>query len=143
MRNRTPFVYPHSLKSKYISIPPILYVKTIRLCIQTIIIQTTHEEVKRVKTSLSLVVRYANLIHSLTERMNLALVEPIRELFKDEVRVLGRKLGIPEQFVSRHSFFWSGQAIRVLGKVTRKKWINFAKQTPCILKNLEMQYFII
>ena len=76
---------------------------------------------KCVKTSLSLVDGYTNLIYSLPERMNLALAEPLRDLFKDEVRVLGRELGIPDQFASRNLFPGSGQAIRVLGKVTREK----------------------
>ncbi len=60
-------------------------------------------------------------VGGLPERMNMALVEPLRELFKDEVRALGRELGLPDTMVGRHPFPGPGLAIRVPGEITREK----------------------
>ncbi|AQX20971.1 GMP synthase (glutamine-hydrolyzing) [Bartonella sp. CDC_skunk] len=60
-------------------------------------------------------------VGGLPERMKMQLVEPLRELFKDDVRSLGRELGLPEQFIGRHPFPGPGLAIRCPGAITREK----------------------
>ena len=69
----------------------------------------------------SVTIKSHHNVGGLPERMNMKLVEPLRELFKDEVRVLGRELGLPEAFVGRHPFPGPGLAIRVPGAITRDK----------------------
>ena len=60
-------------------------------------------------------------VGGLPERMKLKLIEPLRELFKDEVRALGRELGLPERLIGRHPFPGPGLAIRIPGEVTAAK----------------------
>jgi GMP synthase (glutamine-hydrolysing) len=60
-------------------------------------------------------------VGGLPEKMHLALIEPFRELFKDEVRKVGRELGIPEDFINRHPFPGPGLAVRILGDITKPK----------------------
>jgi GMP synthase (glutamine-hydrolysing) len=60
-------------------------------------------------------------VGGLPERMRLELVEPLRELFKDEVREVGRRLGLPEVLIGRHPFPGPGLAIRVVGEVTTER----------------------
>ena len=69
----------------------------------------------------SVTIKSHHNVGGLPERMNLALVEPLRELFKDEVRVLGRELGLSHAFVGRHPFPGPGLAIRIPGEVTRER----------------------
>lgn len=69
----------------------------------------------------SVTIKSHHNVGGLPERMNMKLVEPLRELFKDEVRVLGRELGLPDVFVGRHPFPGPGLAIRIPGEVTRER----------------------
>ncbi|MBX9795290.1 glutamine-hydrolyzing GMP synthase [Sphingomonas sp.] len=69
----------------------------------------------------SVTIKSHHNVGGLPERMNMALVEPLRELFKDEVRALGRELGLPEVFVGRHPFPGPGLAIRIPGEVTKER----------------------
>ena len=69
----------------------------------------------------SVTIKSHHNVGGLPERMNLKLVEPLRELFKDEVRALGRELGLPDHFVGRHPFPGPGLAIRIPGDVSKEK----------------------
>ena len=69
----------------------------------------------------SVTIKSHHNVGGLPERMHMKLVEPLRELFKDEVRALGRELGLPEAFVGRHPFPGPGLAIRCPGEITAEK----------------------
>lgn len=69
----------------------------------------------------SVTIKSHHNVGGLPERMKLKLVEPLRELFKDEVRRLGRELGLPEAFIGRHPFPGPGLAIRIPGAITAEK----------------------
>src|SRR5262247_76602 len=69
----------------------------------------------------SVTIKSHHNVGGLPERMNMKLVEPLRELFKDEVRALGRELGLPDVFVGRHPFPGPGLAIRCPGAISKDK----------------------
>ncbi len=75
-------------------------------------------------------------VGGLPERMKLKLVEPLRELFKDEVRELGRELGLPDSMVKRHPFPGPGLAIRIPGEVTRAKLDMLRKADAIYLEEI-------
>ena len=69
----------------------------------------------------SVTIKSHHNVGGLPARMNMKLVEPVRDLFKDEVRALGRELGLPEAFVARHPFPGPGLAIRIPGAISKEK----------------------
>jgi GMP synthase (glutamine-hydrolysing) len=79
----------------------------------------------------SVTIKSHHNVGGLPDRMNMKLVEPLRELFKDEVRKLGQELGLPEKFVGRHPFPGPGLAIRLPGGVTREK-LDILKKADAI-----------
>ncbi|WP_027551524.1 glutamine-hydrolyzing GMP synthase [Bradyrhizobium sp. Cp5.3] len=79
----------------------------------------------------SVTIKSHHNVGGLPERMNMKLVEPLRELFKDEVRKLGRELGLPEIFVGRHPFPGPGLAIRCPGDITRDK-LDILRQADAV-----------
>ena len=69
----------------------------------------------------SSVIKSHHNVGGLPEQMNLRLIEPLRELFKDEVRLIGRELGVPEPILTRHPFPGPGLAVRIIGEVTPER----------------------
>jgi GMP synthase (glutamine-hydrolysing) len=69
----------------------------------------------------SVTIKSHHNVGGLPERMNFKLLEPFRELFKDEVRLIGKYLGLPEQFIKRHPFPGPGLAVRILGEITSER----------------------
>ena len=69
----------------------------------------------------SVTIKTHHNVGGLPEKMNLKLIEPLRELFKDEVRLIGRDLGIPEKILERHPFPGPGLGVRILGDITPEK----------------------
>ncbi|MGO8778556.1 MAG: glutamine-hydrolyzing GMP synthase [Rhodomicrobium sp.] len=84
----------------------------------------------------SVTIKSHHNVGGLPERMKLKLVEPLRELFKDEVRALGRELGLPEVFVKRHPFPGPGLAIRIPGAITDEKLAVLRKADAIYLEEL-------
>jgi GMP synthase (glutamine-hydrolysing) len=84
----------------------------------------------------SVTIKSHHNVGGLPTRMKLKLVEPLRELFKDEVRELGRELGLPDGFVGRHPFPGPGLAIRIPGEVTRAKLDILRKADAVFLEEI-------
>lgn len=84
----------------------------------------------------SAVIKSHHNVGGLPEHMKLKLIEPLRELFKDEVRTLGRELGLPDEFVKRHPFPGPGLAIRVLGEVTYRRLAILRKADAIYLEEI-------
>jgi GMP synthase (glutamine-hydrolysing) len=84
----------------------------------------------------SVTIKSHHNVGGLPERMKLKLVEPLRELFKDEVRALGRELGLPDSMVKRHPFPGPGLAIRMPGTITAEKLTILRKADAIYLEEI-------
>jgi len=84
----------------------------------------------------SVTIKSHHNVGGLPERMRMRLVEPLRELFKDEVRKLGRELGMPEEVIGRHPFPGPGLAIRIPGEVTRERTALLRKVDTIYLEEI-------
>jgi len=84
----------------------------------------------------SVTIKSHHNVGGLPARMKMKLVEPVRELFKDEVRALGRELGLPEAFVKRHPFPGPGLAIRVPGEITEEKLVILREADAIYLEEI-------
>jgi len=76
-------------------------------------------------------------VGGLLKKMRLSLIEPLRELFKDEVRVLGRELGMQDEIINRHPFPGPGLAIRCIGDVTRQRLDILKKADAIVLEEIK------
>jgi GMP synthase (glutamine-hydrolysing) len=75
----------------------------------------------------SVTIKSHHNVGGLPENLRFGLIEPLRELFKDEVRELGRKMNVPDEFLSRHPFPGPGLAVRVIGEITQDR-LNILRQ---------------
>ena len=82
------------------------------------------------------VIKTHHNVGGLPERLGLELIEPLRELFKDEVRRLGEELGLPHEFVWRHPFPGPGLAVRILGPVTRDRVATLQQADAIVLEEV-------
>ena len=88
-------------------------------------------------SKLANVIKTHHNVGGLPERMNLDLIEPLNELYKDEVRKIGNMLGLPERFIKRHPFPGPALAIRILGEVTKERLEILRKADAIVTKIIE------
>jgi GMP synthase (glutamine-hydrolysing) len=86
----------------------------------------------------SVTIKSHHNVGGLPARMRMKLVEPLRELFKDEVRLLGKELGLPDTMVGRHPFPGPGLAIRVPGEVTAERLAILRKADTIYLEEIRL-----
>jgi GMP synthase (glutamine-hydrolysing) len=84
----------------------------------------------------SAVIKTHHNVGGLPERLGFELIEPVRELFKDEVRLLGAELGLPKEFLGRHPFPGPGLAVRIPGEVTREKVALLQQADEIVLEEI-------
>jgi GMP synthase (glutamine-hydrolysing) len=84
----------------------------------------------------SAVIKTHHNVGGLPEKLGLELIEPVRELFKDEVRLLGAELGLPREFLARHPFPGPGLAVRIPGEVTKEKVALLQKADEIVLEEI-------
>ena len=94
---------------------------------------TIYPDVIESGTKTAAVIKSHHNVGGLPENMQLKLIEPLRELFKDEVRLVGLELGLPEDLVWRQPFPGPGLGIRVLGEITKEK-LHIVKESDAILR---------
>ena len=94
---------------------------------------TLYPDVIESGTSTAAVIKSHHNVGGLPEDMKFALVEPLRELFKDEVRVLGAELGLSEEIVQRQPFPGPGLAIRIIGEITEDR-LNILREADAIVR---------
>jgi len=76
-------------------------------------------------------------VGGLPDKMNLKLIEPFRELFKDEVRLVGKELGMPDEIINRHPFPGPGLGIRILGKLSKEKLDILRKADAVMIEEIK------
>jgi len=85
----------------------------------------------------SAIIKSHHNVGGLPEKLNFKLIEPLRELFKDEVRLLGEKLGLSEEFINRQPFPGPGLAIRIIGNITKEKLGILQKADSIVLQEVK------